>query len=392
MKKSALALIFFTIFIDLLGFGLIIPILPFYAENYGATAFEVGLLGTIYSLMQFIFAPIWGRLSDQKGRRPLLILSLLGTAVGHFIFALAPNLTWLFIGRAFAGIATATIPVAMAYISDITTPENRAKGMGMIGAAFGLGFILGPAIGGLLSSYGYGMPLFFASLLSFSAAAIAIFKLPESLPAEKRGKVPARAFNMRNLWEAFLHPNIGILFTIFFLITLAFSNLETVFALFSERRFGFDATDNGYVFTMIGAISATVQGIMIGPLVKKFGEKKLISFSVLLLGIAFLLYPVTNAVWHFLPVVAMTSFALGIHNPTVLSLISKNTAPEQQGGILGINQSLGSLARVLGPLWGGYFFDAVDIGFPFLSAGILIMLVFLLTFRLYGKNLMQTNN
>ena len=225
-NRTQLTLIFLTIFIDLLGFGIIIPIAPFYAEHYGATAFHVGLLGTVFSLMQFIFAPIWGRFSDRIGRRPIILLSLLGTGIAHFFFAVSNSLEWLFISRILAGIAAASVPTAMAYISDITSHENRAKGMGMVGAAFGLGFIFGPAIGGVLSVYGYSVPIFFASGLSFCAAALAFFKLPESLPKELRSDKPERRFNFQNLFNAVRHPDIGILFLIFFSVTLAFANLE----------------------------------------------------------------------------------------------------------------------------------------------------------------------
>jgi len=384
-KKLPLLIIFLTIFIDLLGFGLVIPILPFYAEHYGASAFQVGLLSMSYSLMQFIFAPIWGRISDRTGRRPVLLLCLFGTAVGHLIFAFADSLIMLYIARSLTGIAAASIPVAMAYISDVTTPENRAKGMGLVGAAFGLGFIFGPAIGGILSQYGFPVPIYFASLLSAIASVMAYFLLPESFTPGDFKNSEENKFNLKNLKSAISNPAIGILFIIFFMITLSFANLESMFALFTEKKYGFDATANGYVFALIGIISALTQGMLIGPLVKKFGEKKLITTSILLLGSGFILYPLANSLVTFLPVVALISFSIGVHNPSVITLISKNTPPEKQGGILGINQSLGSLARVMGPVWGGFFFDHVSIGFPFFSAGILILLIFFLSFHLHNN-------
>jgi multidrug resistance protein len=389
-KKLPLLIIFLTIFIDLLGFGLVIPILPFYAEHYGASAFQVGLLSMSYSLMQFIFAPIWGRISDRTGRRPVLLLCLFGTAVGHLVFAFADSLIMLFIARSLTGIAAASIPVAMAYISDVTTEENRAKGMGLVGAAFGLGFIFGPAIGGILSQYGFPVPIYFASLLSIIASTMAYFLLPESFTPGEIKDSDKHKFNLNNLKKALGNPAIGILFIIFFLITLSFANLETVFALFTERKFGYDATINGYIFALVGVISALTQGVLIGPLVKKYGEKKLITVSIFLLGTGFILFPLTNSVYTFLPVVALISFSIGVHNPSVITLISKNTPPEKQGGILGLNQSLGSLARVLGPLWGGFFFDQVSIGFPFFSAGILIFLIFFLSFRLYSNTAIKS--
>lgn len=384
-KKLPLLIIFLTIFIDLLGFGLVIPILPFYAEHYGASAFQVGLLSMSYSLMQFIFAPIWGRISDRAGRRPILLLCLFGTAIGHLIFAIADSLIMLFIARSITGIAAASIPVAMAFISDVTTEEDRAKGMGLVGAAFGLGFIFGPAIGGILSQYGFSVPIYFASLLSVIASLLAFFLLPESIKLGEIKNGESKKFNLKNLQNALQNPTIGILFIIFFLITLSFANLESMFALFTEKKYDYDATDNGYIFALVGIISALTQGLLIGPLVKKFGEKKLITSSIFLLGTGFILYPLVNSIFTFLPVVALIAFSIGVHNPSVITLISKNTPPQKQGGILGLNQSLGSLARVLGPMWGGFFFDQVSIGFPFFSAGILIFFIFFLSFQLYSN-------
>ncbi len=389
-KKLPLLIIFLTIFIDLLGFGIIIPILPFYAEHYGASAFHIGLLSMSYSLMQFIFAPIWRRISDRIGRRPVLLLCLIGTACGHVIFGFADSLVLLFASRSLTGIAAASIPVAMAYISDVTTTENRAKGMGMVGAAFGLGFIFGPAIGGILSKYGYPIPIFFAAGLSFIAAVLAFIKLPESIKSTNVEVDNERRFNLNNLKNAITNPIIGILFLIFFLITMSFANLETMFALFTERKFGFDATINGYLFALFGIISAVVQGTLIGPLVKKFGEKRLISISILLLSIGFVLFPLANSMSTFVPIVAIIAFSIGVHNPSVITLISKNTPPEKQGGILGLNQSLGSLARVVGPIWGGFFFDRISIGFPFFSAGILIFLIFFISFKIHSNKEIQS--
>ncbi len=392
IKKTPLLIIFLTIFIDLLGFGIVIPILPFYAEHYGASAFHVGLLSLSYSLMQFIFAPVWGRISDRIGRRPVLLLCLAGTGFGHILFGFSDSLIMLFISRSLTGIAAASIPVAMAYISDVTTYEDRARGMGLVGAAFGLGFIFGPAIGGILSQYGFPVPIFFASALSVIAAILAYFKLPESINLNNKKIVNNQKFNLLNLKNVIINPTISILFIIFFFITLSFANLETVFALFTERKFGYDATANGYLFALVGIISATVQGGLIGPMVKKFGEKKLISTSIFMLGVGFFLYPLADSLYTFIPVIALISFAIGVHNPSVITLISKNTPPEKQGGILGLNQSLGSLARVLGPVWGGYVFDEVSIGFPFFSAGILIFMIFFVSLNLYKKDLIQSHS
>jgi DHA1 family tetracycline resistance protein-like MFS transporter len=382
IKNPALLIIFLTIFIDLMGFSIIIPILPFYAKEYGADAFHIGLLGAAFSGMQFVFTPIWGRVSDRIGRRPIILFSLAGTAVSHFFFALSGSLFLLYVSRILAGIAGASVATAMAYISDVTSEEDRASGMGLVGAAFGLGFIFGPAIAGVLSPYGYSVPLFFASGLSLLAFGLAWFKLPESTTEEIRQRSRTEPLNFSKLLDAVRLPNVGLLFLIFFTVTLSFANVTTVFALFTEFRFGYGVKENGYIFAFIGIISATIQGGMIGPLVKRFGERRLIQFSIFLLSLSFLGLMIPGNLFVFMIMVAAMSIGLGIHNPTVVTLLSKSTPSEKQGGILGINQSLASLARVLGPLWGGYFYDALGKEFPLLSGGILVMLIFLVAIRL----------
>ncbi len=396
-NKHQLLIIFLTIFIDLLGFGLIIPIVPFYLEDFVANPLMIGktiaTMITVYSLMQFIFAPIWGRLSDRIGRRPVLLFSLAGTGITHFIFATADSLWLLFAARILTGIFAATVPTAMAYISDITSTENRAKGMGMVGAAFGLGFIIGPAMGGLLSHFGgYQVPLFAAGALSFFAFIFAYFKLPETVDKQRPVEGDYRRFNLINLVNAVRHPNIGLLFIIFFTVTMSFANLETIFALYTERIFRYDAVENGYIFAFIGVISATVQGVLIGPLAKRFGEKKLITAATLILGTAFILLPIPDQLPGFLLVVGMIALGIGLHNPSVIALISKNADQHEQGGILGLNQSFSSLGRVLGPLWAGFFFDAYGPAFPFITSGILILIAALLSLGLYNRDLLQSKD
>lgn len=394
-NKNQLIIIFLTIFIDLLGFGLIIPIVPFYLEDFVTNPLMIGKtiasMITVYSLMQFLFAPVWGRLSDRIGRRPVLLLSLAGTGVTHIIFATASSLWLLFAARILTGIFAATVPTAMAYISDITSRENRAKGMGLVGAAFGLGFIIGPALGGLLSQFGgYQVPLFAAGALSFFALIFAYFKLPETVDKQKPVKGDYRRFNLINLVRAVRHPNIGLLFIIFFAVTMSFANLETIFALYTERIFEYDAVENGYIFAFIGIISATVQGLFIGPLARRFGEKKLITVATVVLGTAFLLFPIPDRLPGFILVVGMIALGIGVHNPSVIALISKNADQHEQGGILGLNQSFSSLGRVLGPLWAGFFFDAYGPAFPFITSGVLILFAAVLSMGLYNRDLLQS--
>lgn len=395
--KKQLTTIFLVIFIDLLGFGLIIPIVPFYLDKFVGDPNQIGktfaAMITGYSLMQFIFNPIWGRLSDRIGRRPILLFSLGGTAVTHLFFALSQRLELLFLARILTGMFAATVPTAMAYISDVTSEENRAKGMGLVGAAFGLGFILGPAAGGILSDIGgITLPLYGASLLSLCAFAFAFFTLKESLDFNNKSEGDYRRFNLANLYRALRHPQIGLLFLIFFIVTTSFANLETLFALYVEKLFSFSSKQTGYFFALIGIVSAVTQGVFIGKLAKRYGEKRLVTAGTLLLGIAFILFVLPKTVFTFIPVVIMIAFGLGLHNPSLAALVSKNADRSEQGGILGINQSFSALGRIAGPLWAGYFYDRFGPQVPFVSAGFLILLACLLSLRLYGKNLVQSNS
>lgn len=393
-SKSQFLIIFLTIFIDLLGFGLIIPVIPFYLEDMVSDISQIGkiiaTMITAYSLMQFIFAPIWGRLSDRIGRRPIILFSLAGTALTHLGFALSTEVWMLYATRILTGIFAATISTATAYISDVTDEENRAKGMGLVGAAFGLGFILGPATGGILSNFGgYRIPLFGASILSTVAFLFAYFRLTESLEVKSSGKRDYRRYKLKHIFLALRNPRIGLLYTIFFLVTLSFSNLETIFALFAERRFGFDALETGYVFAFIGACSALMQGVFIGRLSKRFGEKKLITAATFFLAMAFILMGTFEYLLPFLLFTAIMALSLGMHNPSVLSLVSKNAGEGESGSVLGINQSFSALGRVLGPLWAGFFFDYIGPEFPLISAGMLIFVAFLMSFGLYRNKLLK---
>ena len=274
---SPLLVIFVTVFINLLGFGIIIPLLPFYAEHFGASALIVGLLSTSFSLMQFLFAPFWGRLSDRIGRRPVILIGLIGSALWYSLFALATSLTMLFVARCLAGIAGANIPTAQAFIADITTKENRARGMGMIGAAFGLGFVFGPAIGGFLSHWGYAAPAWFAAAISFANFVAALFLLPESRSASDDREQAGRLEAFR---RALVRPHLPLVLLVYFLVLVAFSSFEATFALFSERQFGFTSTTIGYMFAWIGVVLATVQGALVGRVAKRVGEQRIVPVAI----------------------------------------------------------------------------------------------------------------
>ncbi len=367
MKTSPLIVIFVTVFIDLLGFGIIIPLLPFYAETFGANALLIGLLSTSFSLMQFAFAPVWGRLSDRIGRRPVILLGLFGSFVSYLVFGLANSLVVLFASRIFAGIAGANIPTAQAVIADSTTIDNRAKGMGMIGAAFGLGFIFGPAIGGFLSRWGFSTPAFFASALSLANFVAAWFLLPETLsPAHRAGR-PASG-RLQAFGRALARPNLPLLLVIYFIVVAAFSNFEAMFALFAQNRFQFEAATIGYVFAFVGTVLVIVQGGLVGRVVRRVGERRVVPIAILLVAIGLGLLPLNHSVATLLATLAVMSVGMGFNNPSLVSLISQHSAAEDQGSILGVSQSLSSLARIIGPAWGGFAFDRFGPDVPYVSA------------------------
>ena len=374
---TPLVVIFVTVFIDLLGFGIIIPLLPFYAESFGASAFKIGLLGTSFSLMQFLFSPVWGRWSDRVGRKPIILVGLLGSCLSYLGLALAPSLTFLFISRIVGGIAGANIPTAQAYVADVTTPENRAKGMGMVGAAFGLGFIFGPAIGGVLSRISPQTPMWFASALCLANFVAAWFLLPESRSVSALTKTLGRM-------EAFRHaakqPTLLLLLSLFFLVTLAFSGFEATFAIFSEAKFGFTASTIGFVFAFIGVVLALVQGVLVGKVVKIIGERRLIPLAIFAIALGIGLIPFVWNVPTLLGALGLLALGMGFNNPSLTSMVSRLADPDDQGGILGLAASLSSLGRVVGPAWGGYLYDAYGMTTPYVSAATLMLIAFAVSF------------
>jgi MFS transporter, DHA1 family, tetracycline resistance protein len=355
MKRSPLLIIFVTVFIDLIGFGIVIPVLPYYAEGtkFGATPSQVGLLFASYSVMQLIFAPVLGRLSDKYGRRPILLISLLGTSVGFLILGFATTLWMLFVGRIIDGISGGNISTAQAYIADITTKENRAKGMGLIGAAFGLGFVFGPAIGGILSRWGINVPFLFAGGLAFLNAILLYFALPETVTPDHPARTSAAAGRgWQQLIGALRNPQLGFVLTIYFLSIVAFSIMTATFSLFMMFRLGYDAFHNGWVFAFVGIISAIIQGGLIGKLVKRFGEPLLVIIGGVLFSASLLAIPFVTAATGLLAILtlgAATAIGQALSAPSLSSLASKSAGAGEQGGVLGVMQSVASLARAVGP-------------------------------------------
>ena len=356
MNRSPLIVIFTTVFIDLIGFGIVIPVLPFYAEGtiFNATPRTVGLLFASYSLMQLIFTPILGGLSDKYGRRPVLFLSIIGTGIGFLVLGLATTLWMLFAGRILDGVTGGNISTAQAYIADITTEENRAKGMGLIGAAFGLGFIFGPAIGGILSRWGIQVPFLFAASLCFANALLLYFRLPETITPDHPAKHRAGgARGLRQLIHSLKQPRLTFVLIIYFLFIVAFSIMTTSFSLYTMFRFGYDAQHTGYLFAYVGLIAVIIQGGLIGRLVKRFGELPLVIFGALCFAISLFAVPFVGPAAGGLAALLIGGgvFSMGnsLATPALTSLASKSVGPAEQGTVLGVTQSVASLARAVGP-------------------------------------------
>jgi len=356
MKRSPLVVIFTTVFIDLVGFGIVIPVLPFYAEGsrFNATPRTVGLLFASYSVMQLIFSPILGRLSDKYGRRPVLLISIIGTGIGFLILGFANTLWLLFVGRILDGITGGNISTAQAYIADITTPENRAKGMGLIGAAFGLGFVFGPAIGGILSRWGVGVPFLFAAALCFANALLLYFTLPETVTPDHPARVSAAGGRgLAQLLQSLRNPRLAYVLIIYFLFIVAFSIMTTSFSLFTMFRFGYDAQHTGYLFAYVGILAVIVQGGLIGRLVKRFGELSLVIvgaflFAGSLFAVPFV-GPATGGLLALLVGGGLFSIGNSLSAPSLTSLASKSVGAGEQGSVMGVTQSVASLARAAGP-------------------------------------------
>jgi MFS family permease len=379
MRKASLGTLFLTVFLDLLGFGLVVPFLPGVARAYGASSLEATLLGAAFSAMQFIFIPLWGRLSDRIGRRPVLLWSIAASAIGMGMLGFAPSLTMLFVARLWSGMATANIAVAQAYIADVTTPERRARGMGLIGMAFGLGFIFGPFVGGELGRFSVlGRPGALAALVAAGLSAVnlvmALFLLPESLsgrPAELASK-PRRAapLDPEAIRLASRTPGVALAVVIAFSVTFWFSGMEQTFRLFTEDAFGMNVASTGRIFGLVGVVTALVQGGLIHRLTRRFGEVRLVRVGapVLAVGLALIaLGPGLRDLGRVALIAGSCILALGygLLNPSLSSYTSRQAGPHVQGAVLGVLQSMSALARALGPAVGGLLYQFLGISAPY---------------------------
>ncbi len=396
MKKPSAAIIFLTVFIDLIGFGIVIPLLPIYAKNFQATGWEIGAVMSAFSLMQFVFAPLLGRLSDRIGRRPVLLTSTAGAAISYVIFAQASRLegstalVLLFVSRAFAGVCGANITVAQAYIADITPPEQRSRKMGLIGMAFGLGFIFGPLVGSIARGYfGATGPGWAAAALCAANFILAFCILPESW---KPSSVQA---TRRPHFDQWLHtmgrPKIGLLIAIFFLATFSFTCFETTLGLLVLKKFGIDPeTSEGarkvaYLFMYAGLVGAFVQGGATGRLVKMMGEPKLVAVSLFLVALSLGPMPFANTWLGIYILLALLAIGSSLTRPPVFGMISNLTEASEQGVTIGVAQSAGSLARILGPLFSATLFARI-MSLPYLICAGVSLLTGVLAWQWLSKN------
>jgi DHA1 family tetracycline resistance protein-like MFS transporter len=404
MKKSALATVFLVVLIDLMGFGLVLPLLPFYANQFNATPVMVGLLYSVYSFAQLIFSPIWGSYSDRIGRRPIMLLSTFGAVCAYIMFGLAGSLTVLFLSRVVAGVMGGNISTAQAYIADVTDEENRARGMGLIGAAFGIGFVVGPGLATALihdsfhtfiagwgypafadwmSANKYALPGFFAAFMSFCSFMLVLFKLPETVDTDKVDQTDSSTVRRpsvfsRTFWETLVNQNAkaghGLLLAVMigmFILSFGQSSLYSAFPLFSEDRLGLSAEQVGVQFFYIGLIAVVIQGGLIRPLTKKFSEESLFLIGCVMMTIGLGLIPFATGTLTLSIYLGIMAIGNSLNTPTITSLISKEAEEEKVGAVMGTAQGLSGMGRMIGPTWGGALYS-IALGLPFWATSLVL--------------------
>ena len=383
--SRALILILVFVFVDVLGFSLILPLLPYYAADFNATALMVGLLLSANALTQMIGAPVLGRLSDRYGRKPLLIASISGTVLSFLILGWAQSLAVLFLSRILDGLLGGNVSLAQAYITDSTTRENRAAGLGLIGAAFGVGFIFGPALGGFLSAGGnYALPAFAAAGLAALNLVGVLIWLPESLPPEKRVSVDTKTppkFSLGALLNALRRPCVGPLLTVVLIYGLAFTIFQTMFSLFTQQKLGFSAQATSYVLTYVGVLVVLVQGGGIRWLSKKFSDKQLIFSGAILLTAGLLGWAFSNSLAALLIALAPLALASGMLRVSTNSSLTKSVQSSEVGGILGLSASMNSFTAVVAPLIGSFLLGQISPAAPGVVGALLMVGVALITWR-----------
>jgi DHA1 family tetracycline resistance protein-like MFS transporter len=366
--KRPLVIIWLTIFVNLVGFGIIVPLLPFYADRFHASPFVVGLLFAIFSLCQLVASPVLGDWSDRYGRRPVLVFSLAGTVVSFVMLALAGSIWMLFLARMVDGLSGGNISTARAYVADITEPKDRAHAYGLIGMAFGLGFIIGPALSGVLAGYSITAPIWAAAAITLVATLMAFFWLPETVHKAHAGT--GQPF--RNLAGMMQRPGLRRVLVMDFFYWFSFSIFQTMFALFAAARFNFDAVRTGYVFAGFGVLGAIIQGGFIRPLAKRLGDKPLFMTGLVCGAVGLVMSALSFSIPLFLMSLVPLAFGIGFGHPTVSALVSRAGSGEEQGRVQGAASAVESLGRTLGPIWGSASLERFNEGVPFYSAAVFL--------------------
>lgn len=387
MRRHPLAAIFITVLVDLLSYGMVIPLLPFFVQRFDGGATLVGSLGSLYALMQLLSGPILGTISDRVGRRPVLLTCLLGTSLAFTLLGVAQSLPLLVLAILLDGITGGNLTTAYAYIADITTPANRSRGMGLVGAAFGLGLIGGPALGGLLSVYGLGLPAFIAAALAAANVLFGLFALPESLPPERRSlELAWRRMNLfAQLRGLFSIASTRLLLLAVFLLNLAFSGLQTNFPLFSQARFGWNSFQIGIFFGFVGVCAVVVQGIIFRLVQPRLGEPLLsvAGLSLMMLGLGGT--ALARQGWLLYPLIALVALGSGISIPSLTALVSNQAGASMQGRLMGGMQALLNLSMIIGPSLAGLTFEHIAVPAPYwigsLLSGLALAVAYLGLYR-----------
>jgi len=374
MMSRPLLIIFLTIFVNLVGFGIIIPLLPFYAETFGASPLVIGLLFAVFSVCQLAASPALGDLSDRYGRRPVLVFSLAGTVVSFVMLAVAHSVAMLFAARIVDGLSGGNISTARAYVADVTEPQDRARAYGYIGAAFGMGFIFGPALGGALAHVSYTAPIWAAAGLTLVATAMAWLWLPETVHRAKAGT----GNPFRYLPGLLQRPLVRRALAIDFLYWLSFAVFQTTFALFAARRFGFDAPKTGYFFAAFGVLGAVIQGGLIRPIVRRLGDRPTFLLGLVFSATGLIACTAAHSVGAFALALVPLAFGIGLGHPTVASLVSLIAGSDEQGRVQGAAGAVESLGRAIGPIWGNASLERLGESTPYLSAAVILLLAFLI--------------
>ena len=370
-----LLIIFLTIFVNLVGFGIIIPLLPFYAQTFGASPTVIGLLFAVFSLCQLAAAPALGDISDRHGRRPVLVFSLLGTVISFVMLAVAHSVAMLFAARIVDGLSGGNISTARAYVADVTEPKDRARAYGLIGAAFGLGFILGPALSGVLAKISYTAPIWAAAAVTLVATVMAWAWLPETVHRAHAG-----TGNPFRYLPALLHrPLVRRVLLIDFTYWFAFAVFQTTFALFAARRFGFDVSRTGYFFAGFGILGAIIQGGFIRPIVRAIGDKPTFILGLVCGAVGLVSATLAHSVAAFALALVPLAFGIGFGHPTVSSLVSLVARGDEQGRVQGAASAVESLGRTVGPIWGNSSLERFSESTPYISAAAILLLTLLLT-------------